>query len=110
MLARYEADQNIYRARVERVTEDGGERTVLVRFFDYGNASELGLESLFPWESRYDVIKPQAVTCRLRSYRSQELSREQLQEFENFTSGRESIRCPWSEQRIIRTMTHSGTS
>lgn len=88
MLARYEGDQNIYRARVERVTEDGGKRTVLVRFFDYGNASEVGLESLFPWESRYDVIKPQAVTCRLQSYRSQELSQEQLQEFENFMKAR----------------------
>ena len=59
MLAKYEVDQEIYRAQVEEVRDDGLERKVVVRFFDYGNAAEVGPKNLYQWESRYDVIKPQ---------------------------------------------------
>ena len=44
VLARYEVDQEIYRAKVERKEER--ERKVKVRFSDYGNSSQLGLDNL----------------------------------------------------------------
>ena len=83
VLARYSEDQQIYRAQVEKVQikETGGQKTVQVRFFDYGNSDELGVDSLFRWEERYDLIKPQAVSCRLTSSTNQLLSHQQTEEF-----------------------------
>ena len=81
VLARYEEDQEIYRAKVEKIVEEHGKRKVQVRFIDYGNSSQLGLESLFPWEKRYEVIRPQAVHCRMQLFSGQELREEESEEF-----------------------------
>lgn len=46
VLARYKVDQEIYRAKVEAVRKEERERKVKVRFSDYGNSSQLGLDNL----------------------------------------------------------------
>ena len=81
VLAKYTEDQEIYRAQVEEILEVEGEKKVQVRFFDYGNAACVGQGDLSPWETRYDVIKPQSVACKLQGFRATELSQEQLEEF-----------------------------
>ena len=82
VLARYSDDNEIYRAQVEKVLiKEAGQKTVCVRFFDYGNSDQLGVENLFQWEERYDQIKPQAVACRLASFTTHQLSHRQREEF-----------------------------
>ena len=81
VLAKYTEDQEIYRAQVEEILEVEGEKKVQVRFFDYGNAACVGQGDLYPWETRYDLIKPQSVACKLQGFRATELSQEQLEEF-----------------------------
>lgn len=82
VLARYSEDQEIYRARVEKVlVKETGQKTVRVRFIDYGNSDKLGVLSLYRWEERYDLIKPQAVLCRLASFTNHHLSHHQREEF-----------------------------
>ena len=81
VLARYDVDQEIYRAKVEAVRKEERDRKVKVRFSDYGNSSQLGLDNLYLWESRYEVLKPQAVSCRLKSYCKRQCTEEEMEEF-----------------------------
>ena len=80
VLARF-SDQQIYRAQVEKVLLKSGQKTVRVRFFDYGNSDQVGVESLYRWEERYDLIKPQAVACALASCLVEQISQDLSEEF-----------------------------
>ena len=106
VLARYSEDEQIYRAQVEqvKVKEGGGQKTVLVRFLDYGNSDEVGVESLFRWEERYDQIKPQAVACRLASSTHPQLSPQQTEEFSSTMRS-----CGKLRLRVVKVL-HSGDS
>ena len=68
VIAMYEVDQQLYRAKVEQVNLDSsGGKTFQIRFIDYGNVSEVEAVHLFQWDPIFEIVPPQAVYCKLRN-------------------------------------------
>jgi len=64
VLARYKVDKLVYRAKVEKITED----VYCVRYIDYGNMGEnLPRSDIYSWYTLLDMIPPQAVSCTLQT-------------------------------------------
>ena len=83
VLAKYE-DGEIYRAKVEQMSDD--EKSVRVRYIDYGNCGLLESSDLFTWEPMLNLLPAQAVSCRLQDLKpewikQENFSQEQKKEF-----------------------------
>ncbi|XP_055309507.1 tudor domain-containing protein 1-like [Sitodiplosis mosellana] len=64
ILAKYTEDEQLYRARIEKVEN----RSATVFYVDFGNEENVDINSLFEWSPTLNVLPHQAIPCNINKH------------------------------------------